>query len=261
MARRVESPTNTDPGAAADCTREAVLTMSPATIPSWTAPGMTAASPVRTPARAFRSVRPAPRRASARRERGPGPPNGPLGVVLLGNRGSPHGHDRIADELLDHAAVAVDQLPGDIEVAGEELANILRVTGLGDGGEPDQVGEHDRYQAAFRGGSVEGGAAGAATAGVAGAAPCRPVPHSPQNLTCGSLAAPQLAQIWARVVPHSPQNFRPGAFSVPQFEQTIEPPRVTVSEYRREGILGSERSLVFAREIAHVRQTRMIASQ
>ena len=53
-ARYVASPTSTVPGSAADCRREAVLTRSPATIPCPVAPIVTAASPVKTPARARR---------------------------------------------------------------------------------------------------------------------------------------------------------------------------------------------------------------
>ena len=55
VARFVDSPTRTVPGSAADCTREAVLTRSPATIPSPVAPSVTVASPVMTPARARNS--------------------------------------------------------------------------------------------------------------------------------------------------------------------------------------------------------------
>ena len=55
-ARCVASPTSTPPGGASDCTREAVLTRSPATIPCPWAPIVTAASPVITPARAATGV-------------------------------------------------------------------------------------------------------------------------------------------------------------------------------------------------------------
>ena len=53
------SPTYTSPGGAADWIRDAVFTRSPATIPSPVAPSVTAASPVRTPARARRPSTPA----------------------------------------------------------------------------------------------------------------------------------------------------------------------------------------------------------
>ena len=36
--------------------------------------------------------------------------DGALGVVLVGDRGAPHGHDRVADELLDGPAVQLDDL-------------------------------------------------------------------------------------------------------------------------------------------------------
>src|SRR5437867_2932112 len=58
QARFVASPTNTAPGSAAPWMREAVLTMSPATIPWPSAPIVTADSPVRTPTRARRSGEP-----------------------------------------------------------------------------------------------------------------------------------------------------------------------------------------------------------
>ena len=56
-----------------------------------------------------------------------GGPHGPLGVVLLGDRRAPDGHDGVADELLDRAAVALDDLAAQVEVAGQELADLLRV--------------------------------------------------------------------------------------------------------------------------------------
>jgi hypothetical protein len=44
-------------------------------------------------------------------------------------------------------------------------------------------------------------------------------PHSPQNRTPGSLAAPHVGQPRDRRAPHSPQNFRPASFAVPHLEQ------------------------------------------
>ena len=58
VVRIVDSPTKTEPAGATDWIRDAVFTRSPATMPwSW-APSVTAASPVRTPARARRSGAP-----------------------------------------------------------------------------------------------------------------------------------------------------------------------------------------------------------
>ena len=92
--------------AATDWRRAAVLTRSPATMPWFD--------------RADRDGRLAGQDAGARLdartedadrvdqlERGA---DGPLGVVLVGGRRSPHRHDRVTDELLDRAAVAVDHL-------------------------------------------------------------------------------------------------------------------------------------------------------
>ena len=89
-ARWVASPTRTVPGGATDWRRLAVLTRSPATIPWPVAPRVTAASPVRTPARAS-SPRPSARLSSVRTastqvERRP---DGPLGVVLRGRPAPP----------------------------------------------------------------------------------------------------------------------------------------------------------------------------
>ena len=88
-----------------------MLTRSPATIPWPSAPSATAASPVRTagPDRDRRPVR-GPQAADGvdQVERRP---DGPLGVVLVGDRRAPDGHHRVADELLDRAAIATDPLP------------------------------------------------------------------------------------------------------------------------------------------------------
>ena len=70
------------------------------------APRVTAASPVRTPARAWIS---GPEDADGVDEL-EGGADGPLGVVLARDRRAPDGHDRVADELLDGAAVALDDI-------------------------------------------------------------------------------------------------------------------------------------------------------
>jgi hypothetical protein len=67
----------------------------------------------------------------------------------VGDRRAPQGHDRVADELLDHAAVALDGGPGPLEVAGEDLAYLFGVARLGERGEANQVGEEHGDQAAF----------------------------------------------------------------------------------------------------------------
>ena len=122
------SPTSTVPGGATDWRRDAVLTRSPATIPWPTAPIVTAASPVRTPARSSRASSPdLPPEVADGVDEVEGRPHRPLGVVLVGDRRAPDGHHGVADELLDRAAVALDDLAAQVEVARQELADLLRV--------------------------------------------------------------------------------------------------------------------------------------
>ena len=130
--------------------RLAVLTMSPATIPWSVAPSVTAASPVSTPTRT--SI-PGPSDADRvdEVERGP---DRPLGVVLVSDRGAPHRHHGVADELLDRAAVAADDLADSLEVAVLQLADLLGVAALGERGEPDEIGEQDGDEPALGDGVV-----------------------------------------------------------------------------------------------------------
>ena len=78
--------------------------------------------------------------------------DGQLGIVLVSGRRAPDGHDRIADELLDGAAVAADHVAGKVEVAGQRVADVLRVALLGEWREADQIREQDCYQLALTGG-------------------------------------------------------------------------------------------------------------
>ena len=71
-------------------------------------------------------------------ERGP---NGALGVVLGRDRRAPHGHHRVADELLDRPAVQLDQATTRVEVARQKLTRLLGVAALRRGREPDEIGE------------------------------------------------------------------------------------------------------------------------
>jgi hypothetical protein len=66
-----------------------------------------------------------------RRHQIQGGPHGPFGIFFRRHRGAPHGHHRIADELLDHPAVAADDRARDAEVPGQQLADRLRVPGPG----------------------------------------------------------------------------------------------------------------------------------
>ena len=153
-------------------------------------------------------------------------PDGPLGVVLVGRRCAPDRHHRVADELLDRAAVAADDVPGEVEVAGQELAGVLGVASLGERREADEVGEQDRDEAALGDGARRRpGRAGARETwpggGIRGwrAPAASGVAHSPQNFAVGAFAAPQAGQRRRVGAAHSTQNLRPASFSVPQFEQ------------------------------------------
>ena len=165
------------PGSAMLWMRDAVLTRSPATMPSPCAPTVTAASPVSTPTRSFTS---APSSSDEAGDGGdeiePGAHRA-LGVVLVRGRRSPDRHDCVADELLDGAAVALDEPAACIEVAREQLAHFLGVARLGERREADEVGEEHGDEAAL--GDALGRRARAR------APPTRLWPHSSQKLLVG----------------------------------------------------------------------------
>ena len=73
-------------------------------------------------------------------------PNGPLRVVLEDDRRAPDGHHRVADELLDRAAVPTDDLAGDVEVAAQEFPDLFRVGAVGARREPDEIGEQHAHE-------------------------------------------------------------------------------------------------------------------
>ena len=72
-----------------------------------------------------------------------GGPAGPLGVVFLGHRRAPDGHDRVADVLVQDAVVGEDDGRHLIQVGVEGMGEDLRLQPLGDGGEAANVGEED----------------------------------------------------------------------------------------------------------------------
>ena len=182
VARFVASPVSTVPGSAADWIRDAVLTRSPATIPWFVAPSVTAASPVRIPARA-RSSGSSSGIAAREVERGP---DGALGVVLLSDRNAPDRHHRVADELLDDPPVAGDHGARGLEVPAQELAHLLGVTLFGERGErprgrgtgPTRAAA--RWPASRRAACASGSAAPVAVS-------TSTAPHSPQNFTVGGV--------------------------------------------------------------------------
>ena len=88
-------------------------------------------------------------------------PHGSFRVVLVRGGRSPDGHDGIADELLHRAAIPFDDVAGHLEIAGEQLAGVLRITALGERREPDEVGEEDADQAPLGHGRESGWWSGA----------------------------------------------------------------------------------------------------
>ena len=173
-----------------------------------------------------------------------------LGVVLVRGRGAPDGHDRVADELLDGAAVPIDDLARRLEPAAQQLAHRLGVARLGDRGRADEVDEQDRDETALGAARRRAGrpaargrrAAGLGRRGSLRGSPARSSrgrPHSPQNRSPGRFAAPHVGQARASPAPHWAQNFRSGRFSVPQAAQRT-----------RASLLGRERRASCARTAA-----------
>jgi hypothetical protein len=74
-----------------------------------------------------------------------------LRVVLARHRCAPHGHHRIADELLDDPAVLLDQRATAVEVARQDVANLLGIPVFGERREADEVREQHRDQAPLGG--------------------------------------------------------------------------------------------------------------
>ena len=115
--------------------------MSPVTMPSDTAPGMVAASPVRTPPRAcignaFGLAQRLHRIDQLERRT-----HRALGVVLVGDGRAPHRHHRVADELLDRASVPFDHRASGVEVGAQQRAHVLAIALFRQGREPDQIDE------------------------------------------------------------------------------------------------------------------------
>jgi hypothetical protein len=75
--------------------------------------------------------------------------DGALGVVGVGDRGAEQGEDRVAEELVDRAAVAVDHLGHRAEVDVEDRHDLLRAEALAQRREAAQVGQQDGDLAAL----------------------------------------------------------------------------------------------------------------
>ena len=71
-------------------------------------------------------------------------PNGPLVVVAERSRRAEDAHHRVADELLDPAAEALELGANALVVRRQDRADVLGIELLGACGEPDEVDEDDR---------------------------------------------------------------------------------------------------------------------
>ena len=145
-----------------------MLTTSPATIPSpalGTRAHRTSASPVLTAIRTSSSLLLAGPVADRECRA-----HGALRVVLVRDRRAEHGHDRVADELLDRAAVSLELLAHAREIRREQGAHVLGIELLGSRVEPTRSRQNTMLT------TLRSSRAGAAAA--------RAVPHSEQGLRC-----------------------------------------------------------------------------
>ena len=81
--------------------------------------------------------------------------DGSLGIVLVGDGSAEQRHDRVADELLDRASVALQLGAKASVVRAEERLHVLRVHRLRLRREPDEVAEEDGDDLAFSAGHDE----------------------------------------------------------------------------------------------------------
>ena len=72
-----------------------------------------------------------------------------LGIVLMRGRCSEEGHHRIADELLDRAAVSLELRADAFVVRPQKRLHVLRIHRLGTGREPHEIAEDDGDDLAF----------------------------------------------------------------------------------------------------------------
>ena len=141
-------------------------------------------------------------------------PDRALGVVLGRGRRPPHGHHRVADELLDGPAVQLDQASARVEVPREQLAHLLGSRGSESVVKPTRSANSTE--------TTRRSAAGARR--LAGRC-SRRITRERRTALVAEFArlvgVPQAGQIAAKAVPHPPQNFAFARFSVPQVEQTV----------------------------------------
>ena len=80
-----------------------------------------------------------------------GSPDRALGVIVMDPRHAEDGHDRIADVLLDDAAMELNDFAGAVEVAAQHRPDDLRIVAVAKRRRADDVGEQDTYELALLG--------------------------------------------------------------------------------------------------------------
>ena len=75
--------------------------------------------------------------------------DGALSVVAVRGGCAEHSHDRIADELLQHAAVLLDPALRARVVDLQRVADVFRVSAIRSGREADKIDEQDRNELPF----------------------------------------------------------------------------------------------------------------
>ncbi len=111
--------------------------------------------------------------------------NRPKCIVLVHDRDAEHGHNRVADELLDCPAMPFEDLADAVEVGRHQGAHYFRIHTLAHGSRPDDVAEQDGHGLAHVLGTVAGG---------------------------------------GERYPHIPHRTNPSGFSWPHFEQAATAP-------------------------------------
>ena len=115
-------------------------------------------------------------------------PDGPKRIVLVQHRYPEDGDDRVADELLDGAAVTLERCLHRVEVPPHDASERLLVESLPERSGVGDIGEDDRDNPSSVGGAR----------GVSGA------PHASQNRASASLARPHEPQTMLRLSQASP---------------------------------------------------------
>ena len=233
--RWVGTSTSTEPGSAVACTRDAVFTASPATMPSPTARRFTATSPVTTPARAARPGSPASAptsataatRSSAARTARSASPSVATGVPQTAITASPMNFSTTPP----YRPITVRATPKYCD-SSSRTASGSRASDSGVNPTTLQNStEHIRRSAADSGASRE-------TEAGAGPASNRAAPHRRQKRFPGVSGSPQVGQPAPTGVPQSPQKRSPSSNGAPHRPHPNPTPtlgtstRVTLTRHR-----------------------------